>query len=217
MFQFPELVQEKDSLHKPNFKDFNTSTDPEEFINFLDNHFIPEIKLEEESQVPSITFSDKNEDIELDSSIKGSISGDNRNKVKICYTGNKNRYKKGTFAERIDVVYKTLLRSTRRYVWALFTSEFNIKSITDRKRSSHIFKNMVEKFYGKHYKEFHHQIKDVTEEDEEIFLENLATFLTKNYWVPENTFRIRRFRTLMTSNVNQYSSKKYKLFFEYPG
>ena len=58
--------------------------------------------------------------------------------VKLNYKGNKNKKTKGVYSERADVIKKTLIRSIRRYLYNLFTKDFDIKSITDNKKSSQV-------------------------------------------------------------------------------
>ena len=55
------------------------------------------------------------------------------------------------------------------------------------------------------------------EERKQLFIENLASFLTVKYWIPENSFRIRKFRCLIKQNVKQYSIHKYETFFGLEG
>ena len=146
IFDFPEMVQEEDSVFT-NPKgleniDISASTDPESFLAYLDNHFIPEVQLEEDQKVQKINFkTETKKDTAKESSSKEICQ------VKLNYKGQKNDYCKGTFAERVDVVYKTLLRSVKRYLWDLFLSQFDIKTITDKPKSSKIFRQMLEEFY----------------------------------------------------------------------
>ena len=86
---------------------------PDNFLEFLNKHFKPEINL-----TPNI------EDIKsLQNNLKEPTYSDN-NEINLNYKGHKNMWEKGKNAERRDVVYKTFIRSVRRYLWSLFSSKF---------------------------------------------------------------------------------------------
>ena len=91
--------------------------------------------------------------------------------VNLNYKGNKHYRGKGTNAERIDILYKNFLRSIRRYLWHMFTSEYDIKQIKGWKQSREAYIKYLKEFYEKHFQKCFHQIYNPSEKDEEIFIE----------------------------------------------
>ena len=59
--------------------------------------------------------------------------------VNLEYRGNKSNFIKGKFAERYDVICKTLIRSVRRYLWELFEKQFDV-SILSKGKPSDLYK-----------------------------------------------------------------------------
>ena len=53
-------------------------------------------------------------------------NNDSKNKVSLSYRGNKHMNPKGKFAERGDVLYKSFIRASRRYLWMMFEKEFDV-------------------------------------------------------------------------------------------
>ena len=59
--------------------------------------------------------------------------------VNLEYRGNKSNFSKGKFAERYDVICKTLIRAVRRYLWELFEKQFDV-SILSKGKPSDLYK-----------------------------------------------------------------------------
>ena len=114
----------------------------EEFIRFLDSSFKPEINLSNNDTKDWLLFISQ-----------AKVTKINSPEVNLWYKGNKNMHQKGKYWERTDVVLKTLIRSTRRYLWELFESQFGTSDLVCNKPSE-LFKEKVLSFYSKNFKSF---------------------------------------------------------------
>ena len=70
--------------------------------------------------------------------------------VNLAYRGQKNLHQRGKHAQRIDVLFKNFIRSTRRYLWEMFSKEFDTEQIND----DWIYTEKVIEFYSKFFKPF---------------------------------------------------------------
>ena len=107
---------------------------------------------------------------------------DNENKVSLSYRGNKHMNPKGKFAERGDVLYKSFIRASRRYLWVMFEKEFDVSKYRV-KNSSIEYKRDVGEFYNKYFRD------NISNEANERIHENvwfyLGTFLSNQYSFPK--------------------------------
>ena len=111
----------------------------EEFLRYLDSNFKSEINLLDD-EFELFKFSKPSEVLK---SVDLGIVG-----VNLSYREQKNMFTKGVNAERRDVLYKSFIRATRRYLWTMFGNEFDISLIPLRKPSE-IYKKNVRTFYQK--------------------------------------------------------------------
>jgi hypothetical protein len=115
-------------------KSFYSET-PQDFIEYLDNYFKPEIDLSEKKLFETAPIETK------------------ASKINIFYRGQKNNFVKGKNAERKDVIHKTLLRGIRRFLWEKFTNEYDlsiiskVNSATEYRKSLRSF--IEERFFNK--------------------------------------------------------------------
>lgn len=216
--QMPVVKQEDQSSLIPVKKEGSNN-----FLEYLDSHFVPEIDLKDDpkqeiknAKISLAMDSEPKEKGKLGSNVSTKDSFIESSEVNLKYKGQKNSFSKGTYAERVDVVYKTLLRSIRRYLWEIFTQEHNPKEIKDRAKSSQTFKGMLTEFSSRYFQSALQQVSE-SEDSEQLFLENLASFMTNKFWIPDNSFRIRKFRGLITANLKQYSAHKYCQLFNLEG
>ena len=120
IFSFPEKE-----------KSFYSET-PQEFIEYLDNFFKPEIDLSEQQPYETAPV------------------GTKESKVNIFYRGQKNNFLKGKNAERKDVIHKTLLRGVIRFLWEKFTAEHDVSGMTKSKAKAEYQKSLrsfIEKYF----------------------------------------------------------------------
>ena len=100
---------------------FSANLSNDEFIKFLDSEFKAEIKLSDEAGDILFTKEEikefKIEDPE----------------VNLSYRGQKNLHQRGKHAHRIDILFKSFIRWTRRYLWELFEKEYDISLLVAQK------------------------------------------------------------------------------------
>lgn len=78
---------------------------------------------------------------------------DKNEQVAIRYRGQKNNYLNGANAHRVDVLFKTLIRSLRRYLNEKLTQEYTLPK-PKSKSSSANYTECLTKFYAKDFKPF---------------------------------------------------------------
>lgn len=119
------FVEKKDFIFSfPDREKSFYSETPQDFIDYLDNYFKPEIDLSEPLPFETAPVVEK----EL--------------KVNIFYRGQKNNFIKGKNAERKDVIHKTLLRGFRRFLWEKFSKNYNLSNIKKNNSSSEYKENL---------------------------------------------------------------------------
>ena len=168
-------------------------------MRFLDQSFKPEIKLnEDEDQLFVWKSSDppKNENTFTE-------------EINLAYKGQKHLQPKGIHSERKDVLYKSLIRAVRRYLWSMFAKEFDISKIPLLKPSE-LYKQFVKEFYQKHLKEYACQsIKESCDKEDSIWLV-LGVILSKKYSFPNKTGKLRSLINLYESVNHVFSIIKLK-------
>ena len=97
----------------------------EEFFRYLDSDFKLEIDLYEDV-TPKLFAGDKfNDSIAKYDEVSV-------NKVNLAYQGHKDANHKGLYSERRDILCKNFIRAIRRYLWELFTKEYDITSYSSK-------------------------------------------------------------------------------------
>ena len=139
----------------------------EDFIEYLDNHFVPEIDLSTHNKAHSVEITRK---------VLDTIEAP---EVNLSYRGQKNNIEKGKFAERNDVILKTLLRTTRRFLWQIFKDENEDKKFI--KKSSNEYNSAIVEFYKKHLKPFSNVVEGYNEDMESILMFYMSTLMTSNH------------------------------------
>ena len=187
------------STNIPNFDS------PDLFLEYLDKYFKPEINLHEDSG------REKN----FKETVKETINTENE-EIKLNYKGHKHMNEKGKNAERRDVAYKTFLRSTRRYLWELFSKKYDIKKLNGRNRSL-IFKEYVTDFYNEYFKSYVIGKLSFTESQEDNIKFLLSIILSEKNSFPSKTTHMRNLIILIKSWMKSFDSKNYTKFFSEEG
>ena len=102
------------------------------------------------------------------------------------YKGNNWIHSAGVNAHRKDVVFKTLVRSIRRYLWFVFTKTYDTKLLGKYKKSK-IFKEYVTEFYLKNIKNKSNTALDLNKDEENSVLFYIGTMMSKDYWFPDES------------------------------
>ena len=174
----------------------------EEFLRYLDFNFKSEINL----------WNDRFELFKFSKSSKVLKSADlGIQEVNLTYRGQKNMFTKGVNAERRDVLYKSLIRATRRYLWAMFENEFDIFQIPANKPSD-LYKQNVRSLYEKFFRSFTSDEIISNEEKEEEICFVIATILSNKYSFPNKTEKHRRFIAQFEDVYRKFSKSTYEKF-----
>jgi hypothetical protein len=136
------------------------------FLQYLDNYFKPEIDLS--NNEPDEIFTE--EPSKPVTNRKTSVE------VNLRYKGQKNTFEKGKFAERRDVLYKTLFRSARRYLLEAFSNEF--KPVKSSKKALDSFLASLNSYYSTHMKPLTQSIPDYDENLEDKTKATLGMLIT---------------------------------------
>ena len=176
----------------------------DEFLRYLDNEFKSEINLINDDiqatfvSKPSETV--KSEDLPI-------------NNVKLDYRGHKHMFSKGRYAERRDVLYKSFIRATRRYLWEMFEKDFDV-SLMPYCKPSELYQQNVKKYYETHFKQYADPSISESAEKEEYICILLGIILTKSYSYPNKTEKFRRLISSFHSVYQKFSIPAYARFFK---
>ena len=102
------------------------------------------------------------------------------------YKGNNRLHLTGVNAHRKDVVFKTLVRSIRRYLWFVFSKMYNIKLLGKFKKSK-VFKEFVCDFYQKNIKWNSKTALTLSSDEEEGVCFYIGTMMTKDHLFPDDS------------------------------
>ena len=145
----------------------------EGYLKYLDLHFKPEISLTESSDPLTQPLPDSKWSEEQGSEQTKPV-------VNLNYRGNKHMFNKGKYSERRDVLYKTLMRTVRRFLWEMFESEAELHTFCQKKRSNEFY-DALKKFYEKHVKCRSVSCSLLTQEQEEEQIMYLGVLMTNSY------------------------------------
>lgn len=102
------------------------------------------------------------------------------------YKGNNRLHLTGVNAHRKDVVFKTLARSIRRYLWFVFSKTYDTKLLGKFKKSK-VFKEFVWEFYNKNIKAKSPTALSLDEDQEESVWFYIGTMMTKDHLFPDES------------------------------
>lgn len=124
---------------------------------------------------------------------------------------------KREFAQRKDVVYKTLLRNTRRYLFHLlltFSPEAKFSTYT---RGCLVFESWINQLYHKYFEAHAKSVFSENAEEWEHFRQLLAIFASGDIVVTQRTSNAKKIGLELRRALKQFNSKGYKRFFKMKG
>ena len=134
-----------------------------------------------------------------------------KSEVKLSYRGQKNFTDKGINAERRDVLYKTFTRTIRRYLSSMFEKEFKLFHKI-RKSDSELFKQKINEFYNKYFREWAKSQMNFNEKEQESLWFTLSVLITNKVSFPNKSDDMKKqlwlFRTM---NKTFHSNWYYKI------
>lgn len=140
------------------------------------------------------------------------LIGELKSNVKLTYRGNKCTTDKGKHSERRDVLYKTFIRTIRRYLCNMFEDEFRDFSKI-KKTDSDLFKRNVTTFYEKYFKDWATFQMDASEDEHEHFCYILGVLITSKVSFPSKTDEMKKQLYLFRSILKKFWSTSYPQFF----
>lgn len=181
----------------------NEYFDTDQFLRYLNNEFVPEIDLTPKAEnVISFTSNISEDEIATSVGLSSQTPID---------------MKKGVFSERRDVVYKTLLRNTRRYLFGMFQSEFPDVKLSTITRGCPIFGKWVRKFYDTHFLTYAEELFIGNLKDCEYFIQILATFITGEFLIPKRSSGAKKISLALRQILKTFSPALYSKFFKMEG
>ena len=119
---------------------------------------------------------------------------------------------KGSHAERRDVLYKTFVRSVRRYLSSTLEKEFaSFKQ--EKKLTSALYKQLVIDFYNKYLKETATTKMNLSLKDQERLCFLLSILIANKVSFPSKTGEMARQINTFRLMLQKFSSKLYPQFF----
>ena len=122
---------------------------------------------------------------------------------------------KAVHAERKDVIYKSLLRNVKRFLWKKFLSEAGPIKFSKRKRGWNLFKEKVGIFYEKHFKEHFQESLKSDEITEDLIKEVLGCFLNLYIITPERSQTTKLYTRPLRKAMKSFSPFVYSELFEF--
>ncbi|CAI2378615.1 unnamed protein product [Moneuplotes crassus] len=191
--------------------------------------FIPEIDLtpKEELQLssfaevgietPNKTFDHK--DIDLVAS-KEDKQAENHEasftyKDSTLKTNSRDKPFKAQFADRRDVIYKTLIRSVRRFLWDDFSSTLPDVTFSNMTRGCSVFEDFLKRFYQEQF--CVGNIHSQKGSNEFAHLQLLSVFMTQYYLIPKRSATSKKIAQALKQIVKKFSPKLYIKFFNLEG
>lgn len=122
---------------------------------------------------------------------------------------------KAQYADRRDVVYKTLLRSVRRFLWDDFTAEIGDVAFSSKTRGCDIFQSHLSSFHKQNFKDSPAIFENLQTEKE--FLDCVSVFMTHHYLIPKRSTGSKKISLMLKKIVKKFSPKLYTKFFKLQG
>lgn len=198
-------IQHKIVSGTSDIKNENSTHDYEGYLNYLDHYFKPEINLRDESDNLSYTPLNSKWSEELESE-------QTKPAVNLHYRGQKNLFSKGKYSERRDVIYKTLMRSLRRFLLELFLTEAEFQTFS-KKKSSIEYYDELSRFYLKHVKSRSSSCILLSQEQEAQQIMYLGALITSKCTWPNKTENVAKFSAIFKDLTKTFSPRTYAKFF----
>lgn len=176
------------------------------FIDYLDNCFQSELKLED-ADLLKLKPEHSSEEEKSTTLVDQDDTRDTpkAQKVKLNYRGQKNHISKGVNAGRKDVQVKTLLRSVRRYLWEIFTDSYDTSGYK-KNLSCPTFRKDVEAFCQTHFSE----VTPSTKADAEMVVQYISSLLTNKHVINKREVQTRKFDRNLNKVLKNFSLKAYQ-------
>ena len=125
--------------------------------------------------------------------------------LKLNYKGNKNHREKNKYSEAPEVLKKNLIRSLRRYLTQLYTSDYN--HLNKPNKSMQARKMRVQTFYEKHFKSQTCSALGLSDDEELGVLHVLSMFTPEGISFRNDTKNYRNIKYNLNKLIKTYSKK----------
>ena len=130
-------------------------------------------------------------------------------------SNSKNKQVKAAYAERRDVIYKSLLRNVKRFLWKKFLSEAGPAKFSKRTRGWDLFKEKVGIFYEKYFKVHSYEILKSGDMTEDLIKEVLGCFLNPSIITPGRSEITKQYTKVLRKAIKTFSPIVYPELFEF--
>ena len=121
---------------------------------------------------------------------------------------------KAAFAERKDVIYKTLLRNIRRFLWKKFSQDNKGIRFSKRTRGWLTFKAKLDIFYKEYFQKSSDQILPEEGIEESLMKEILASFMSSIIILPKRNEITKKWSLAISKAIKRFSIEIYSNLFE---
>lgn len=135
--------------------------------------------------------------------------------INSMYRGKRKTATKGTNAERYDVVYKTLLRSLRRYLWNIFTATYFIDE--KKKNKPKNYNDCLISFYDNVLKPEDGQEADISDKQKKMIIYTLNSLMCTKFRIKRDSCIQRNLSSTLNSCLKDFSTQKYRNLFRNEG
>ena len=129
--------------------------------------------------------------------------------LKLNYKGNKNHKEKNKYSEAPEVLKKNLIRSLRRYLTQLYTTDYN--HLRKPNKSVAARKMRVQTFYEKHIKSQTCSALGLSDDEELGVLHVLSMFTPEGISFRNDTKNYRNIKYNLNKLIKTYSKRIYRL------
>lgn len=140
----------------------------------------------------------------------------NTKSPQITYRGKRKSVREGMNSKRFDVVYKTLIRSLRRYLWSRFlefsATHQNLGILADRNYS-----DIFDSFYNSEFKIKVDWLRSLDYEQEHQTKYALSLFMTTEFHIKRDKWIQRNLSNLLGWWMKGFVNNKYKALFKNEG
>lgn len=121
------------------------------------------------------------------------------------------------YSGRRDVVYKNLVRNTRKYLWELFCKSQTKETMKKLNKKCRKFETYVDGLYMDNFQKNVQKIFSPGSDDEKLFKEVLAVFMTHKHSTSNKSVAAKRVTELVNKTMRIYWSREYFRLFNSPG
>ena len=133
------------------------------------------------------------------------------------YRGKRKNIKAGPNSKRFDVVYKTLLRSLRRFLWQKFLQHQSMSYQNEGILTPNVFKDTFEQFYQSNLSKAIAAFSNLSAEQEHSLKYALSILMTNRFYIKRESYIQRNLSNILSCCLKGFTAQKYKSLFRNEG